>query len=337
MTGVLLEWVLLGGDIQHVSVFSNHDHRPDVFCPVCNEQVILKLGKINAHHAAHKPGVKCIVTEPESVLHLNTKLYIAKQLESATRLLTNNRCDAEIFKCKNTQFVVLAEDWNGVEVETIFDSRRPDIALVRDGEIILAIEVRVSNAVNQEKAKDYKDRGIRWCEIKAHESIYTPPTAWRSDKPLKFSVVVPSLDSWICAACKPQYKGKNNPQPVMGIIYDIYHDGNARRTRLFYEITEITRDDGEVISHLLWMLYPRRIMIKQAGHYSAALRNLMDDCDMDAYSKAQGSIFDSPTGWIMNWNGKYEDFPYRDTSLYPPRYQWDITAGRWVLDSTYIL
>jgi len=75
-------WVLVNDELRHVSEFSDlpYEKKPECYCPVCDNKVILKLGKINVHHYAHRADDICAVSKPETALHLNTKIHIYQKL-----------------------------------------------------------------------------------------------------------------------------------------------------------------------------------------------------------------------------------------------------------------
>ncbi len=117
-----LAWVLVAGENHLVSEYKDLPpwQRPDAFCPVCKDRVILRLGPIKVHHAAHKPKVICAVTQPETALHLNVKLYIAHQLKDASELYFRKPCsgdsDGICYKSKN-KLAIFCSNWDEVQVE----------------------------------------------------------------------------------------------------------------------------------------------------------------------------------------------------------------------------
>jgi len=46
------------------------------FCPECNEEVVLKKGKVITHHFSHKSTTECPNSKPESKEHLRAKILI---------------------------------------------------------------------------------------------------------------------------------------------------------------------------------------------------------------------------------------------------------------------
>ena len=77
--------MLFNEELTHVSIFQAipRGRRPRVRCPECDLEVTLHLGPERAHHFAHPPGARCIVTQPETALHFNAKFHIAKELREA--------------------------------------------------------------------------------------------------------------------------------------------------------------------------------------------------------------------------------------------------------------
>src|SRR4051812_24061701 len=80
-----LTWVLVGGRPRRISDFAALParSRPRATCPECGGKLTLKLGRIRRHHAAHAPDATCAATQPETALHVDTKLYLASELAMA--------------------------------------------------------------------------------------------------------------------------------------------------------------------------------------------------------------------------------------------------------------
>ena len=53
-----LAWVIVDGRPRHVSDFAGlaPRRRPAAFCHTCGERLVLKLGDVRRHHAAHRAG-----------------------------------------------------------------------------------------------------------------------------------------------------------------------------------------------------------------------------------------------------------------------------------------
>lgn len=186
---IKLAWVLVGGKIRSVEEFVDTP-RPDLptaFCPECDDSVTLRLGKQRVPHAAHKPGTICLGTAPETILHVNTKFYIASQLRLASTLSIRIECPGlPIQKCySSTPVHNWISDWDSVHAEHRLGNRRPDIVLSRNQDPIAAIEVFVSNQVSQAKSEDLHRLGLPWIEVSASSLSITGNDRWTHDSPLR--------------------------------------------------------------------------------------------------------------------------------------------------------
>ncbi len=211
-----LIYVIYEDTLRHVSDFVNQPvkQRPDVFCPDCRSAVILKLGERKAHHVAHKPDSLCLLTKPETILHLNTKAYIHSQLINTRKLYINQLCTGWIAAkigsyeggrraCRGERerrFLWLT-DWDRVEVESFVESRKPDIVFYRDSKPIAAIEVKVTHAVDEQKKIDLERFGLPWLEVEANEDFYDGERKWTPDKPLLYVRCVPPIPERTCDRC----------------------------------------------------------------------------------------------------------------------------------------
>lgn len=211
-----LIYVIHGGAMHHVSEFAGQPvkHRPEVLCPGCNSPVILKLGEKKTHHAAHKPDSLCLLTRPETVLHLNTKVYLHSQLLSARELYINQYCTGWIApkigyyegghrECRgnSTWKILWLSGWDRAEMESFIESRKPDVVFYRDGRPVAAIEVRATHAVDEQKRIDLERLGIPWLEIEASEGFYEGQWRWTPDRPLPYIRCAPALPERTCERC----------------------------------------------------------------------------------------------------------------------------------------
>jgi len=97
------------------------------YCPECHDEVVLKKGKVKAHHFAHKPPVTCRYGTGESQIHWKAKKAIFEAL------IDHPRCK----KC---------------DVERRLEGVRPDISLyIRN--IPVAIEIQNSTIEIDEIAR----------------------------------------------------------------------------------------------------------------------------------------------------------------------------------------
>jgi hypothetical protein len=207
--------------------------RPTALCPQCERPVILKLGPVRKHHAAHHPGEVCSATQPESALHISVKCHIADELRRAGSaripLIVVERCavgrsvlvatsetlsphELSSSPCDATQEHLAALTWDDVVVERRIaghdaeDStlaRTPDIVLLNASVPILAIEVFVTHRVDQIKAEALAALGVPWAEVRADPSS-NEFAAWTCDLPLPIAQRS-GLGLWRCPKHQQEY------------------------------------------------------------------------------------------------------------------------------------
>ena len=153
-------------------------------CPGCHTPLILRTGAVRARHFAHKSHGFC---SPETALHQGVKNRLAQILaksrtgtrRGAPRILV--RCSGNPldhgpgseWKCPGAAWFSLADlAYDEVAVErTTTDGLRPDILLLLQGKPVLAIEVRVSHAVDAGKAEKLS---CPWVELDAARILVSP-------------------------------------------------------------------------------------------------------------------------------------------------------------------
>ena len=84
-------------------------------------------------------------------------------------------------------------EWDRVEVERAIGSRRPDIVLLRDGVLVGAVEVLVSNPISVEKAADFARDSVPWIEVQASPFIYSGQSPWSVSDPLLIERMQPAV------------------------------------------------------------------------------------------------------------------------------------------------
>jgi hypothetical protein len=202
----LLEWVVFGKQVVHVSTFSHlrKGDLPKVLCPECREEVILRRGKRRAHHYAHYPDCQCAATAPESAAHLNTKFYLAQALRDASQLYLSDPCihsgrspagsvDPD---CTASRTILFAQGWDEVVVERRMVSVQPDILLVKQGSPLVALEVHHRNAVSEAKAERLAELDLPWVEVAADPNVFRIG-GWTPDVPLPLERKHPG-EPWTC-------------------------------------------------------------------------------------------------------------------------------------------
>lgn len=202
-------WVLSNGKLHHVSDFAHLPprHRPRALCPECNNEVILRLGKKRVHHFSHKQNSLCTATKPESILHANTKYYLARELAKANKVKINAPCANKV--CSATHETVWISGWDNVQVEYSLDTVRPDILLRKGDQPIAAIEVAVTHLVDELKEQKLANINISWIEVIATKSLYEGHDKWTIDSPLPYDRVNPPPNHWLCDECRVMSERKD--------------------------------------------------------------------------------------------------------------------------------
>ncbi|MBI3792997.1 MAG: hypothetical protein HY275_19250 [Gemmatimonadetes bacterium] len=256
-----IRWVLLDGAMRAAEEFRGIParERPDVRCPECRERVTLKLGRVRVPHAAHRSGSTCVLRTNEGALHFNTKHAIAAALRDATprELLIEVPCVGAIpamepvapwtypahashARCLVWRRHVWAADWDEVRVEHHEDSIRPDIALMRAGQILTAIEVRVQHAVDAEKEAEFARHGTPWIEVDACLPPFSDSFSWTSALPIRLVAFGPWLDNkppveLLCPSHEDkagyQEDGIERELPFAATVADRYVDGEESPAR----------------------------------------------------------------------------------------------------------
>ena len=169
-----LEWALgPDGQPRSASWFVGIDprDRPRMTCPCAasdgtRHEVLAKAGESGkvTPHFAHLPDSTCAATNPETAEHYNAKMRLASILGDADGLYISARCKAG----HRVACLWSARSWLSAVPEFSVGTRRPDVVLLgRDREVIGAIEVLHSHAVDARKARDLATWGVRWIEVRS--------------------------------------------------------------------------------------------------------------------------------------------------------------------------
>ncbi|MBN8637371.1 MAG: hypothetical protein J0M07_18745 [Anaerolineae bacterium] len=325
-----LKWVLVEGALCNVSDFSSlpPEERPVAYCPICERQVILKLGQKRIHHYAHRPEDTCPAANPETALHLNCKFHLYHQLLTARVLFVSSRCQ----RCSRTKPVPWKKDWDNVKVEYRLDSLRPDIALLKGEQVIGALEVFVTHAVNGEKIQKLRAQGVDWIEISAAETFYEEPDAWTPKRALDPIHIAPELPNWICSECqktleREQYQRDHPRRIVYAKMVDFYYSSGKKFRNVFYVKDELAY--GERVR--LWVEDAnRRVIVEEKApitsvsqkRLSAAFQSKLDEMIKTA------AVVDQPMKWVR-WESGHK-FVARDLDNFPFRYAWNENRRKWV-------
>jgi ssDNA-binding Zn-finger/Zn-ribbon topoisomerase 1 len=359
-----LVWVLVNGELCNVSDFAHlkSKERPEAICPVCQTQVTMKLGSIKKHHYAHAENVECVFLRiPESVLHFNTKVYLAKFLLSSKALSIDIKCANR--DCSNIIKHKFFENWDDVKVEYIISGYRPDIALLSDKKVIGAIEVVVTHPMDKRKENFFIEQGLRWIEFNTTEEFINKSSSWSSDLSLPNTTFWPAVEPMRCNTCQANYEfwrqqslkvsfkspvsAPRKPSEARKVskplklskpqnsvvtknyaisIVDIYSfSGHYQRWHIILELT--IENDKCVTARII---NNGQTLFIEYGNPEISKDQITVLSDKTkSRLKGEDGIYDV----LLNWNQEEENLQNSSIGLkktLPPRYSWDSIAKTWI-------
>ncbi len=351
------QWVLVDGTLHALADFAHlpPSKRPAAICPVCREPVLLKLGKKRTHHYAHYAGATCATTNPETALHLNTKCYLGTQLRNATALRIAIPCQN---RCGAWSRRPWLQDWDTVVIEYRMDSFRPDIALIRQGKVIGAIEVVVTHPVDEGKQAYFAQEAVEWIEVAGNAQLYDGSIPWRPNASLLIIEGRGSPPRWMCTRCRAkaeeaaryaiqkaqtakwqeaaaarhraaeQATYDNRQELHAWKVLDWYFPTGKKQRTVYYVVRQYEKNV------LTWFALisakGERIAYAGAANVDIALQALTRDFReyLRLLCQRQSIIIDHPTRWQRCIEG--QSFVAPDTDQFPFRYGWDATQQAWV-------
>jgi len=165
-------------------------------CAGCGEVVVARLGRLRRRHFAHRPGSTCPLTNPETALHLEAKARLLELCRQAFAGDLAVRLAARCPRCRRLAPFPLGEAGDAALAEATVGNLRVDVLVTRGGAPALALEVRVSNALDARKEEALLGLSLPTFEIDARESF---------EEQLSDGVllrVARSLGLSPCAACR---------------------------------------------------------------------------------------------------------------------------------------
>jgi hypothetical protein len=218
-------WVLHKGEITPVIAFEGikPKDRPVVQCPGCQEDVIMKIGKINPAHYAHMPGSWC----SETALHLNTKMNLVKLLSKVDKLSYRVACKD---RCGSVRDKLIISGWDEVRAEFILGDIRPDIALLKGGEAIACIEITHTHGIGPGKWDYLQKLNLPTIELKASEYLST----WEHANVIPASSIVSSFliegmpIYFQCDTCREKREANKAPRETIEVPPSPTHPPGSR-------------------------------------------------------------------------------------------------------------
>ncbi|MBX0330493.1 competence protein CoiA [Oscillochloris sp. ZM17-4] len=336
-------WVVVHGACCHVSTLAAlaPAARPPAYCPLCEELITPKVGAIRTHHYAHRPDSRCAAAHPETALHLNTKFYLAQQLRSASSLRVAQTCAGG--RCGARREIVWQADWDDVAVEFTLGSLRPDIALLKGGRVVAAIEVVVTHAMGDDKKRMLGEAAVPWVELEASAALYEGDAPWTPAQPLpvwRSSTLPP----WTCDSCvaaqrqaalreaqiqrDAEYRRHNYETTREAMMVDSYFCSGKKYREVAYLVERYRRDtcvgvfvrteDGTVIADASGDT-PEALHTQVKAAVEAKLDQLR--------ARPATDVVHVRIAW-RRWE-KGRKFVAKDTGRFPFSYTWDAAAGRW--------
>ena len=168
--GVLLAWARdREGAKVHASRLdpASRRARAPFTCLGCGEPLVARLGPVRARHFAHLPGSTCPLTAPESALHLDAKerlLALCRDAFAGTRRVAILvRCP----RCRRPAPRDLAAAGDAAVEEGAVGPLRADVLVLSGSRPALALEVKVTHALEPEKEAALSAAGVPAVEIDA--------------------------------------------------------------------------------------------------------------------------------------------------------------------------
>lgn len=171
-TEVLLAWALdRDGRKVHAGALDAGDRRARApfSCLGCGEPLVPRLGRIRARHFAHRPGSACPLTAPETILHLDAKERLLALCEDAFRGRRAVTVLARCPSCRRATPRDLAREGDAAVAEGAVGGLRADVLVLRDGRPALALEVKVTHAIDPGKEAALAAAEVPAVEIDARE------------------------------------------------------------------------------------------------------------------------------------------------------------------------
>ena len=172
---IQIAYALVSGIVVHI--FDYRSGEPT--CRYCGSALIPRRGDSRAWCYAHKPNVPgvCPATrrDGDTDLHSSVQQRIAEQLKGPgpLRLFRDGR-----------RLDVLPRSWTAVAIEHTVGERRVDVALLDGERVVLAIEVRVTHAVDADKARVLAERDVPWIEVPVDREDSDHLLEWTLSDPL---------------------------------------------------------------------------------------------------------------------------------------------------------
>lgn len=129
-------------------------------CPACDAPLVAKKGALRLHHFAHATDTDC-ASSVETALHL-----AAKEILASRRQIVLPAVEVELYSRRHSSVLAPEQAYSldRVQLERRVGSVVPDVLAYVRGRA-LAVEIRVTHAVNAAKAAHFRSIGLSAVEI----------------------------------------------------------------------------------------------------------------------------------------------------------------------------
>ena len=165
----------------------------EYFCPSCHDPLSFRQGEIRSPHFAHKASKRC---SQESITHVTAKLLLLQTV----RDWKSGDASAPVLqrKCHHCLTPVIQSLPKTVEYalieQRLTDNSIADVALMVGDKVLAAVEVRVTHAVDDNKAERLP---VPFVELDGMDVIENP-TLWKP--------ITDSLKPVTCGKCRLTFK-----------------------------------------------------------------------------------------------------------------------------------
>ncbi|HET6437508.1 MAG TPA: competence protein CoiA family protein [Anaeromyxobacter sp.] len=156
---------------------SERRSRAPFSCLGCGEELVPHLGRLRAAHFAHRPGSTCPLTAPETALHQDAKERLLELVHEAMAGQRRVRVVARCPECRRPSPLDVGGLGDTAEQEGAVGALRADVLIRAGGRPALAIEVRVTHAVEPDKEAALRAAGVPAVEVDAREEWEGPLAA----------------------------------------------------------------------------------------------------------------------------------------------------------------
>lgn len=288
MGGGIGIWALLDGQVTSIANVPR-GKACGCRCPGCNEPVLAKKGAKVAHHFAHAGGANC---SAESRLHRIAKLLVASHKRIAAPLLTLNPGAPPGPVLSVGPLATLS--FESAEVEKAIGDVRPDV-VGRMHDRIIAIEIRVTHAVDDAKARALSKAGIESLEVDLSNFALTDFT---SEEEL--------VEAVVCQA--PRFWVSHNLMNDAEQIQEAYELDQQRIAKEAAEARRVREMEERKLQEEL-----ERKEARDRQQKIAAERDLEDKIVLALMSTRRLSVPDIESSDILHYHGR---FVYKDVCFH---------------------